>query len=485
MKTQKFGTYSAKEFCEKFSAPEIKDFFKHPDRKTSETPSRQDFYKFWEISRENIRTFSGYAYEIPVEAADLFAGLISAYALACGADRRGVRTRAPIEKYSLDKYRDYMARLDQMIDEELKSFQKCLIKNHLSYYRTKEFKIFLPVLLERIAMLLAVSVAYGTDDRYGSFDYVIDQLDILVERVIRARLYANKHAPENSRLCSFEDGLAAAFHILTTTESGVPKPKAVLFEDLEEAILAARVEEHNRIDAVLKERVAAKQSIVQEDICRFHAELLDKLNKVSEPYRQKQEAFEALYEENAQNLLKSKKNFWNADYHLTKNVQRLIEEYRKGLREVISDIVNSGLTLDMYKQTLKQRTIQAIEKNQQIVLGDAVNKLIAFLNYEEPLKMKLEEMSVEYAERIPTEEEFARAANELNEENSFVYKSGTFIEEEQDNIRRETCEFYRKIKESTAYRELLTDLENAVGGWLPKKLVNIYKKPHKGTSQKR
>ena len=47
------------------------------------------------------------------------------------------------------------------------------------------------------------------------------------------------------------------------------------------------------------------------------------------------------------------------------------------------------------------------------------------------------------------------------------------------------CEFYRKIKESTAYRELLTDLENAVGGWLPKKLVNTYKKPHKGTSQKR
>lgn len=66
-----------------------------------------------------------------------------------------------------------------------------------------------------------------------------------------------------------------------------------------------------------------------------------------------------------------------------------------------------------------------------------------------------------------------------------MYKSGTFIEEEQDNIRRETCEFYRKIKESTAYRELLTDLENAVGGWLPKKLVNTYKKPHKGTSQKR
>ena len=481
MNAQKARTYRTKEFCEKFPAPEIKAFFKHPERKTSETPLRQDFYEFWGISRESIQMSSGYAYEIPIEAADLFAGLISTYALACGADRRGVRTHAPIEKYSLDKYQAYITQLDKMMKEELEPFQTCLIKNYNSYYRTKEFNIFLPVLLERIAMLLAVSVSYGTDDGDGCFDYLIDQLDVLIEGVIRSRLSVNKNARKDSRLCSFEDGIAAAFRVLTTQENSEPEPGAVLFKDLEETILATRVGEQKRVEAFFEEKADAKESITQEDIRKFRAELFDKLNRVSEPYRQKQENLEERYQRNAQDCLDLKNAFWDASVFLTKNEQRLMEEYRDGLREAISDIIDSQLTLEIYKQTLKQKTIEAVEADQQMVLGDAVNKLVSFLNYEESLKMKLEEMSVEYDERIPTEEEFMRAAKELTEENNFVYTSGTFVEEKQRDIRRETCEFYKKIKESTAYQDLLADLKNAIGGWLPEKLVNTYR----GTSRKR
>lgn len=156
--------YSKKEFCDQFNSPDITEFFRHPGRYTSESNEGFDFYRFWGFSDKLVKNpWNELYYSIPPEVGKLYSGLIQAFGEACGRDRRTQPTDKGTSTYSLDRYYTYLNQLEKIIETDLEPYQSGLIQSHFSYSQTYAFRELLPILLERIAMLLAVVFDYGSE----------------------------------------------------------------------------------------------------------------------------------------------------------------------------------------------------------------------------------------------------------------------------------------------------------------------------------
>lgn len=146
-------------------------FFKHQDRYDKQ------FYEFYGIEKTLIKPVDGY-YRIPTEAAPILNLMINSYDKACGFDdrKRNVKTGTTYE-YNL--YHTFVHSLRTGL-HALPNYQKAFIESYSSYHLTVIIDTFLPILIERLALLL---IAFFEFNHTKSLDFII-QLFHLIDKTL-------------------------------------------------------------------------------------------------------------------------------------------------------------------------------------------------------------------------------------------------------------------------------------------------------------
>lgn len=450
--------YTKKEFSEKYDYRWIKDFFKHPDRKESLLEKRPDFYRFWGIEKKSVMDREDHrVYEIPVEASSLYSELIRLYGMACGVDRRG-QSKGNL-RYSVSKYQDYLNELEYMLNDKLEPYQSCLIKNFESYDMAGIFALFLPMLLERIAILLAVIIENESDNSNDTYYITIEQIDMLIEEIIAKRVGAQESRFHNPNLYSFENAISGAFEVLTTDKEPKSTKGKVHSQDLEKEILRARLDFRERIK---NKNIDADD---KEEIAKLRQKLVDTLNEVTQPFSVEQRSQKELINRNVQEIVSELNDFWNKDSCISRQERGAVDQYYRNLVGFIDFLSESRMPVNGIRELLKKDTIQHIEDGDFIKAEECCSVLSRFEEFEDELEM--------IEERDPqNEDEWLKLIRECVSNKRDLFQSGTLqYGKNRSAIRQETCEQYHKVRNSGAYVELYAALEDAVGRWLPDQLL--------------
>ena len=229
-------TYTKAEFERYFDDPAIKDFFKHIDRKTTSI----DFFAYFGISKDLIKAENKHNYSIPYRVAPLLAGMIKAFQHVYGSDRRG-RQRGERVPIDYKAYHDYLDIMQREI-EKLEPYQQALIKNYHSFDNAKIIDRVIPLLIERISMLLILLFEQGGNRTSDNFFTIIRFLDSAIEGLARQHVREN---PENEKnqssggIYSFENAISDVFGILAGKTDFKPAPEQVASVELVEKIIDA------------------------------------------------------------------------------------------------------------------------------------------------------------------------------------------------------------------------------------------------------
>lgn len=450
--------YTKKEFCEEHADPAVNDFFKHTDRKISTSPYGPNFYKHWDIKKEFVqKSWANQTYEIPVEVNTLYAELIRIFNFTYGADRRGHSPKKPIEKYSIEKYQTYLKELDLMLEDRLEPYQSCMIKNYDSYQQTKAFQSFLPLLLERIAMLMAVCFDYGSDDGHDTYYITTEQIDLLIESIIRKRLLAQDTHP-CGRLHSFEDAISGTFQTLTIAQETPPPHKTVFSNTLDQKILEERLKFRNTLQA------HSKQDISSSELKKYRQALIDTLNKTAAPFIEKQQRFADTFETNVQQIKNELDSFWDNSSQISKRELQFVEKYHHDLVHFLDYLSDCALPVDVIKEFTQKKLLEYLQANNYQKVRNCADILLQLENFQDELET-IKEVNPQ------TEGEWKNLIKDLVDEYRNAFNSGSIQENDRAHLRKETCNYYAAIKNSKPYQNLLSSLEEAIGNWLPNKLI--------------
>lgn len=155
--------------------PATAHFFKHQDRYDKQ------FYEFYGIEKALIKPPDGY-YRIPTDAAPILNLMINSYDKACGFDdrKRNVKTGTT---YEYDLYHTFVQSLRIGL-HALPDYQKAFIESYSSYQLTVIIDTFLPILTERLALLLIAFFKFNHTKSLDFTTHLFHVMDNSLEKMV-------------------------------------------------------------------------------------------------------------------------------------------------------------------------------------------------------------------------------------------------------------------------------------------------------------
>lgn len=360
--------YTKAEFIKKYDGKDklLENFFKHIDRYTP------DFFEFFSINPNRIQNENSRQYEIPFEVAELLAGLMRSYSSAYGTDRRKGKTDHGF-RFTYDDYHICMESLLREM-EKMQPYQRELIRAHRSYRNAVITDRFLPIVTERIAMLIVTLFDYGSDQSSDDFLEVIAHLETLIEDIFKSRTRINgrgiyKDAPIRHQEYTFEDAISLAFNVLANSRYNFPISDQIQLTSpvLVGTILDARREEN----AVAKKQTESSSNKIEE----FREHATQYLNKAVPQFAKKALDFEEKLDD-AEGFFNG---FWDAKAVSDRLTQSQIFEARSRVRRAVDMACGqgeySGGFRDDPQKELSKRATKAIYNDNLIKLNQVVEDL--------------------------------------------------------------------------------------------------------------
>lgn len=229
-------TYTKEEFIEKFDSPKrkLRYFFEHMDRFTTNLErenSRPDFFRFFGIDKAAITEDNDTFYAIPFEVAPLLSGMIHAFFLAYGNDRRGL-PKNKAASFGYERYHKYIAEMQKYISQ-LEPYQQVLIKNYRAYHHAYVIDAFLPMLIDKIATFLSLLLCYGGEQTGDTIIGAIHGFDWMIEDLTKCHLKQQHPELPTKSSYTFENAIARVFAILAGQKVDPADPDDVISVEME------------------------------------------------------------------------------------------------------------------------------------------------------------------------------------------------------------------------------------------------------------
>ena len=453
--------YTSKEFSEKYDV----DFFKRIDRFTSNSSSRPDFFSFFGIDKRLIQDENSKRYRIPIEVADLLAGMIRVFIFAYGNDKRGQkRKRKPEDSpakenetsvsYSYNKYHQYIESFRDEISK-MQPFQQVLIKSHDSYYNALIIDEFLPRFAERIVMLIISLHCYKNDISSDFLIASVEYLDNMIEKFFQRREQISSTQKNNvNKIYTFEDAISDTFNLLANPHYNCYK--ASIFEkELIEQIIAKKDE-------------VSKESNLRDNVESNRKYIISELNDVYFQYIKTHQNTIALRDSNLQKEIRTSDSFWKLESSAARSYLwsflHSYEELRK-LLETVESLSLTRFTFENISNTLKEKAKEAIMNDDWNTIGDIHRQLYNAKLYKDELIKYLDSRPMNNAQfEAFVEQCITEREEEIFEATEFQNKI------HQDNYRSAICTYYSQIRSSNIFNSMYKSIMDLMAQILPSKL---------------
>ena len=453
--------YTSKEFSQKYDV----DFFKRIDRFTSNSSDRPDFYSFYGIDRRLIQNENNKQYQIPVEVADILAGMIRAFTFAYGNDKRGQKKRGkqgncqgredttPIS-YSYSKYHQYIESLRNEISN-MQPFQQALIKDHDSYYNALIIDEFLPRFVERIVMLVISLHCYKNDTSSDFLIAAVEYLDKMIDQFFQRReqIFSAQKSDVN-KIYTFEDAISDTFNLLANPNYNCYK--AHIYEKgLLEKIIAKKLE-------------LEKETNVEDDIKSRREHIISELNNVYFEYIGTHQDTIALRDYNLQKEINTSDSFWKLESSTARSYLWFSLNYTKELSELLKTVESLSLTsftIDSVRNALKEKAKEAI----MIEDWSAINAIYHALNYAKLYEVELARyLNLRPMNDASFKKFFDQCIAEHDEE---IFEASEFQNKvHQDKYRSAICAYYSQIRNSDIFNSMYQSIMDSMAQILPSRL---------------
>ena len=302
-------------------------------------------------------------------------------------------------------------------------------------------------------MLLAICVDYGSGDGHDIYYITIQQIDYLIESIVKNRVAYSGNEP--TKLHSFEDAISGVFKTLTVLEDSPQPHKPVFSENLDAEIL--------------KSRLSFREDLLKSNVDELSPDeiksLLNRLNATVAPFLEEMSQAEMSLNEEIAQLVLATKSFWDSTSLISRRDLAEMTNYRPELVAFLDWLTEQHRPIEDVKTRLKGDLLSQLHDENYMQMVLTVNRLLQFKKYE----YELEEI---HEENPQTEDEWRQLVNRLVAEHNDMFLSGSIQENNIKNTREDTCNYYKQVKKSVSFQKLYSSLEDVVGTWLPHKIAH-------------
>lgn len=350
--------------------------------------------------------------------------------------------------------------------EKMQPYQRELIKNHRCYRNARIIDRFLPMVIDRIAMLIVTLFCYQPNQSSDDFIEVISKLDHLTESLFNSRseeIAAGGESIANQQEYTFEDAISMSFRILCDDKYSFPKQDQIQVTSPEFVVNTLKAK--RTLSKKLRKQAIDSKGDTREAINR-------QLNEIANRYAEKNIEFENQLNDAASFY----KGFWDAERLSDRLTKELLMETREHTKIAIDMALGIGGYADIIndiEKGLKKRVIEDIEDGHFIALGDSVADLKIYQEFHELFPMFRDRVNHGYA----AGREYEEVRSELAEEQCQRMAAGAeFVSASviQDSYRDAFCRYTQEVMTEPVFKIAQEQLGKAVA-----QLLSVHFQPRK------